>query len=278
MNSTDEDKNFVFERKLRTWQLQHDFPRVSTGLLANAFTHPSYKSLDPSTDDYQRLEFLGDAVLQLVVSDILFTTTDYDEGDLTARRRQLVSKEYLARAYDVLDLESFTRAVLPELSQDHRRIKIKSDYVEAFLACQWIENGYNAAKKSWLIIQKRTDKKTEECSARRSDRNLSPEQLKERSEFRKVYESIGLKRQNAISMLNELCQVQHIDLPEYQTIDCAGEENERRYRVEVTIKPFVYAPSLTFRAIGKAHAKHRAKKIAAEKLCDRLYIDYVEST
>ncbi len=80
----------------------------------NAFTHPSYsskkKNANQETEDYERLEFLGDSVLNLIISNYLFDEKqDKAEGYLTQMRSKLVSRNYLNAQGELLNLESLLR-------------------------------------------------------------------------------------------------------------------------------------------------------------------------
>ena len=65
-------------------------------LLLRALTHSSYKNENPTEDDNERLEFLGDAVIELLISNYLYDLGIKEEGELTKRRAQAVCEEALA--------------------------------------------------------------------------------------------------------------------------------------------------------------------------------------
>jgi len=85
---------------------------INTDSLISALTHPSYiKDNDlPYTECYERLEFLGDAVLKLVVSDILYNRyPDFTEGKMTNIRASLVSDEFILNFADDLEIGKYIR-------------------------------------------------------------------------------------------------------------------------------------------------------------------------
>lgn len=104
-------------------------------LLRRALTHGSY-----SREDNQRLEFLGDALLDFVVADILYAShPDWDEGRLTKTRAQLVSREPLCALFDRWQLGNLLLAHnLPKHSMGD---KLRSDIVEAILGAIYADGG-----------------------------------------------------------------------------------------------------------------------------------------
>jgi dsRNA-specific ribonuclease len=88
------------KRELNEFITKLNIEKTDVELLDVALTHPSFnfeKNIDDAPD-YERLEFLGDSVLRLVISEILFDKYQtYDEGNLTKIRSYLVSDEFLAK-------------------------------------------------------------------------------------------------------------------------------------------------------------------------------------
>lgn len=116
------------------------------GLMTTALTHPSYGS-DHHAPHYQRLEFLGDAVLELSVSRILyFELPGVDEGRLTRLRAELVREETLYRIAQKLDLGRYIRlSVGEERSGGRDKPSILSDVTEALIAAVYLDGGFDAA-------------------------------------------------------------------------------------------------------------------------------------
>ena len=115
-------------------------------LLETALTHPSFGG-DHHVPHYQRLEFLGDAVLELAVSRYLyFELPEVDEGKLTRIRAALVREESLNRAAQRIGLGEFIRlSVGEERSGGRRKPSILSDVMEAVLAAVYLDAGFDEA-------------------------------------------------------------------------------------------------------------------------------------
>ena len=121
------------------------------GLLRSALSHKSYvNELKINTyPHYERLEFLGDAVLELVVSDHLYKKRkDLSEGDMTKLRAALVCEPTLADCARLIDLPSFILVGKGEEEQGSRfRDSIVSDVFEAVIGAVFLDGGMRAAKK-----------------------------------------------------------------------------------------------------------------------------------
>jgi ribonuclease-3 len=124
-----------------------DFSDIS--LLQRACTHRSYLNEHKSADleHNERLEFLGDAVLELVVTSYLFRRfKDKDEGVLTAYRSALVNTNSLSRVAQVLNINEYLMLSKGE-SKDTGRARsiILADSMEALIGAVYIDQGYDAA-------------------------------------------------------------------------------------------------------------------------------------
>lgn len=117
-------------------------------LLERALTH---RSRPDSGESYERLEFLGDRVLGLVLADALFAEFQgEDQGDLSSRLHHLAQQNYLAGLARQLDLPRYIRA--EKGNQLTERDSILADVVEAILAAVWLEAGWPAAKELVLRL------------------------------------------------------------------------------------------------------------------------------
>ncbi len=117
-------------------------------LLKTCFTHSTYRNnVAHGGADNERLEFLGDAVLQFLVSDFLFRTSDRDEGKLTERRKGYVSKEALTPVAEKLGLMRFLRHSNREEDLGGREGKIRSSLFEAVTAGIYLDGGIGEAEK-----------------------------------------------------------------------------------------------------------------------------------
>src|SRR5210317_1149826 len=120
-------------------------------LLKKAFTHRSYLNENRGEDieHNERLEFLGDAVLELVVTRFLFDKyPEKPEGDLTALRSALVNTITLSKAATSVGMNDFLLLSKGEAKDTGRaRQYILADTFEAFIGALYIDQGYDAAEK-----------------------------------------------------------------------------------------------------------------------------------
>lgn len=121
----------------------------SSDLLEEALRHSSYvnEQADPDLRDNERLEFLGDAVLNLIVGHILMQRfPDLKEGDLSRIRANLVNESQLACIACSIDLGSFVKLGKGEIQTNgHEKNSILADTFEALLAAVYLDGGFNAA-------------------------------------------------------------------------------------------------------------------------------------
>ena len=135
----------------RDWakeKLGYDFDTID--LLVTALTHRSYlnEHKKSATEHNERLEFLGDAVLELVTTDFLFSNYDKPEGILTAWRSALVRTESIGAAGERLGYEKLIRMSRGEKHGSARaRQQILANAFEATTGAIYLDKGYEAAKK-----------------------------------------------------------------------------------------------------------------------------------
>ncbi len=119
-------------------------------LFREAMTHRSYLNEHREADwqHNERLEFLGDAVLELVVTEYLFANFDNPEGDMTAWRASLVNGEMLAVVAREIGIEQFLMMSKGE-TQDTGRARnyLLANAVEAIIGAIHLDNGYQASEK-----------------------------------------------------------------------------------------------------------------------------------
>lgn len=201
-------------------------------LLAEALTHRSFANEHPSggVPDNERLEFLGDAVLDLVVSQYLMASLPgAPEGELTRIRAELVSLPSLARLAIVLDVGSgLLLGKGEERSGGRDKPSLLADALEALFGAIFTDGGYAAAREVILplfvpLLQ------------------LSPEEL----------------NQDFKSRLQELLQSTHRELPVYYLAETSGPAHERTYHVDVLFGDSVYG-----KGFGKT--KKSAEQAAAK--------------
>ena len=135
-------------------------------LLETALTHTSYANeARRGTKHNERLEFLGDSVLSIVVADYLFTHNDLPEGELTRMRASLVCENALFGFAQKIRLGDYLRLGHgEELGGGRRRPSVVSDAFEAVIAALYLDGGIEQARRFILpfITQALTCKNTEE--------------------------------------------------------------------------------------------------------------------
>jgi ribonuclease-3 len=205
-------------------------------LLENAVTHPSaVKEGRSAGPDNQRLEFLGDAVLQLVVSTILMERyPESTEGDLSFIRAEMVRKEYLADIGERLELENLLK-VGPSLD-GAPRVGIRSilaDSVEALVGAIFLDGGWESAVSFVGEVI--------------GDPPEPGEDLK------------GSK-----SNLQEIIQKNFAgDVPRYEVSECRENSSEKRFKAVVYHREKVLGA-------GDGRSKKRAEEAAAESALEAL--------
>lgn len=119
-------------------------------LLERAFVHRSYLNEHPKLglEHNERLEFLGDAVLELVVTDFLYRNYPNPEGDLTNWRSALVKTESLSAVAEKLKLSQYLKLSRGEAKgNDRSRALISANCVEALIGAIYLDQGYPAASE-----------------------------------------------------------------------------------------------------------------------------------
>ena len=242
-----------------------------------AMTHPNYKNLHQNAKDFERLEFLGDAVLDLIIADQLFSdTSDYKEGEMTSKRSKLVNNDILAFIFDKINLDRFIRIeenfILP--------IKNKADFIEAIIGAIFHSNSYKDCvdfwNKVWEIVKielkKITIQQKDELSKLNADLSIKEKITKYNMLIE--YETLGLKVNNPISMLQELCQANKMPLPIYNVIKTEGPDDKKVFTVEVIAKPFYENPEVMYRGLGISSKIKKAERAAAINLCKKIFLPF----
>jgi len=208
-------------------------------LLNLALTHSSYAN-EQGCEHNERLEFLGDAVLELAVSEELFNRfPDSPEGVLTKLRAGLVSMPGLAEVAKSLALEGIVRLGKGEESQGGReRDSLLADAFEALLGAVFVDGGYEAARGVVRVL-----------FASRWPEELEP-----------------ARERDFKSRLQELTQREHKSRPIYRLLDSSGPEHEKIFEVEL-----VLPDGLTILARGASvkKAEQTAARRALESLAPR---------
>jgi len=180
-------------------------------LLAQALTHTSWLHEHPgeAAGHNERLEFLGDAVVNLAVSQALYERhPDDDEGLLSARRAAIVSATGLAGLADRIDLGSLLAIGEGEVHRDGaRRPSILASTFEAVVGALVLDLGWEATR-AWIVT----------VAAPEIEAGLPPDGLK-----------------SPKSRLQEETQRAIGERPEYRLLEAVGPDHEKVFRVEVVV-------------------------------------------
>lgn len=207
------------------------------GLLARALTHTSWAhEANMPGEHNERLEFLGDAVLELCVSAVLFHRFPADrEGDLTRIRSGLVNATALAGIARSLGLPDELKLGIGEERQGGRqRDAILADVLEAVLAAIYLDGGFVAAQKTvgrWFA-------------------GLWPSQPEP-------------VRKDAKTALQEECQRQFHAFPLYSVLKTSGPDHARTFQVEVKLPD---GQAFVAQGVSSKKAEHAAAGLALASL------------
>ena len=135
-----------------------DINPTNINLYYEAFTHTSYANENQSLESYERLEFLGDAILEFVISEYLYKEKHLPEGIMTKMRARYVCEEALATYAKELKFERDIKLGSGEISEGPNDT-IMADVFEAFIAALYLDKGLDAAKEFILsVVTKYIDK------------------------------------------------------------------------------------------------------------------------
>ena len=131
---------------------------INSNLYKTAFTHTSYSNEHDNVSNYERLEFLGDAVLELILSDFLYNEKSLKEGSMTKMRANYVCEEACATYARELDFNDYILLGSGEVDANDT---ILADVFEAFVGACYLDQGFDFANDMVLnIIVKYIDKDT----------------------------------------------------------------------------------------------------------------------
>ena len=114
-------------------------------LFHQALTHRSY-AYEHKTESYERLEYLGDAILEFVISEYLFNNFKLEEGEMTKERSKLVCTEALIAYATYLHIEEDLRLGKGEIKNLANRKGVLADCVEALIAAIYLDQGMDLVK------------------------------------------------------------------------------------------------------------------------------------
>jgi ribonuclease-3 len=206
-------------------RLGHSFRDAS--LLQQALTHRSHSSLHN-----ERLEFLGDSILNCVVASLLFERySAIDEGDLSRLRANLVKQQSLYEIAQRLELSQFLRLGEGELkSGGFRRPSILADTLEALFGAIFLDDGFNAARD---VI---------------------------RSLYIPILDSVDPKTlgKDAKTLLQEYLQGKKIPLPQYNVVATHGAAHSQEFEIECLV------PKLEIQVFGTGGSRRAGEQAAAK--------------
>jgi len=210
-------------------------------LLNKALTHPSFtKEIDAkSLENYERLEFLGDAVLKLITSKLLYNKyPDYNEGKLSKIRSILVSDSILANVAKSINLpEYMIMSKAEEKTGGREKESNIACTMEAIFGAYYLDNKIDTVEK---FIKNSIIPKSDEIIEH-------------------------FEKYNAKAVLQEYTQKISNDLPIYKTIKTTGPQHDLNFEVEVSYNNKVLAT-------GCGKTKKEAQQNSAYKACIALNI------
>lgn len=203
-------------------------------LYTTAFSHSSYANEHKAKHDYERLEFLGDAVVDLAVADYLYSCKSETEGEMTKVRASYVCENALYEYSMNLGLNQYIRVGHGEEKEGGKYKKaIVADIFEALIGAIYLDLGYATARKVVLNI-------------------IVPYIEDPKISFFSDYKSA----------LQEYVQTEEKSL-NYQLINEEGPAHDKTFTVEVVIDDIVYGKGI---GGSKKEAEQEAAKEALEKL------------
>jgi len=224
----------VLSDSLKALQLRMGCQFANPSLLVRAVTHKSFGS-----DHYERLEFLGDSVLNLGVSDLLYAKFDRcDEGELTRVRAHLVRQDMLHKlAVTTLGLPDVMRLSEGEAKGGGaQRPSILADALEALIGAVYLDAGFDAAKA--LVFRL----------------------------FEPVVAQTTLEgwSKDAKTALQEWLQARKMAVPTYRIASTRGRAHEQVFVVACDV------PALTMSVLGEGLSRRAAEQVAAKQALEQL--------
>lgn len=206
-------------------------------LLKRALTHKSFANENRVDNHNERMEFLGDAVLNLIVSEYLMNACPHStEGDLSRHRAAVVSEPALAAIAREIGLGDFLLLGKGEEQTGGRnKDSLLADSLEALIASVYLDGGKDISQTLVIRLFEDVIKKT--CTAKGS---------------------LDYKTE-----LQELCQERLKLLPEYRIVSESGPDHQKQFDVELSIKGEVLGHGS---GRSKKEAEQKAAKEALQKL------------
>lgn len=229
-------------RALMSLEVKLGYEFRNQALLARALVHRSHTHVagKSRSEANERLEFLGDAVLELVVNEHLYRThPEFEEGDLTKMKSQLVCGKSLSEVAKRLELGEHILMSRGEASTGGRtRSSILADAVEAVIGAVYLDGGLEPARK---VIRAMVLRNVE-----------------------RIADDVGMA--NFKSRLQEVIQARHKVPPRYRVREVTGPDHDRSFTVEVLFRGVPLGA-------GRGPSKKDAEQKAAAEALDRIEAD-----
>lgn len=197
-------------------------------LYETAFTHTSYSNEHENCESYERLEFLGDAVLELIISDYLYNEKHLEEGIMTKMRASYVCEEACATYAKELHFDKYILLGSGELEANET---ILADVFESFIGATYLDQGFDFTNK--LVL------------------NIITKYIKQGRDFLHDYKS----------ELQELVQTVKKSVI-YEVIDEQGPAHDKTFTCQVKVDNLVMGVG---QGSSKKSAEQEAAKVALSK-------------
>lgn len=227
------------QQELNTLEKKLGYSFGDTNIITQALVHSSYANEKGQKDlfSYERLEFLGDAVLQLIISDYLFAKyPDFPEGELTKLRSRIVCEATLVECAKFLELGIhmyFGRG--EELTGGRERASILADCFESVVAAIYLDGGMNNARSFVLRIMEN-----------------------------KIVDAVmGKIFIDYKTRLQEVIQARKITQIRYVVMDEQGPDHSKTFQMNVVVNDQVVGT-------GTGRSKKEAEQLAAKMALNRI--------
>jgi ribonuclease-3 len=215
---------------------QFDIKPNNIQLYEQAFMHTSYCYENEISESYERLEFLGDAILDLAVSDYLYNNKNYEEGEMTRIRASYVCEDAVSVYADDLGFSKYIKVGHgEELSGGKHKKAILADVFEAFVAAIYTDLGYEKAREFVLKV---------------AVPYIENDSVKLFKDFK--------------SLLQEAVQTSKKSL-DYVLVDEFGPAHNKTFKIDVKIDDIVYGTGV---GASKKQAEQKAAEEALRKLAN----------
>jgi ribonuclease III len=208
-------------------------------LLLSAITHTSVNGKEGESSSFERMEFLGDSILGLIIAESVFETfPDYTEGELSKLKAKVVSRDFLSTVARRMEIgRQLILSREAERTGGRDNSSILADAMEAIICAIYLDGDINSAREF-------------------INTNIF-------SGYREIFEQQDLI--NYKSKLQEFTQLQNQKLPEYNLREETGPDHNKTFLIEVEVDEILVGR-------GEGHTKKEAQQKAAKMACKKLNI------